>query len=310
MTRRLKILITLLAIVLLAIVVSSCVGSPDLYASAESHRLQAEMLANAITASAQAPIIHITETAAAMQVQAIQAQGTATSAALTQASAMTATAAWWTPTPNFGGTQTSAAISAQGTTIANAAIRDQLALQREISNNEWNRIAGPIGLTAAAALILVLVVTYLRRTRYQFARTDARGNVLPLIDIVEGSFTDVDRSPNHRGPVSNSILIRILTHIMEQKFGMPSLLPDVTAARQDMVTERDQMIDLSSRGLPVPTPEGKELKKLAGQQMIRQASEATLANRFKILGDPDGEPAIDSTIIEVLDQEWKEATTQ
>jgi hypothetical protein len=313
MTRRLSILMTLTATVLAAIVVSSCVssGSPDLYNSAQAYRAQAEMLESAMTATAQAPIVHITETAAAMQIQAIQAAATGTAAIQTQSGAMTATAVWWTPTPNFSGTQTSAAISAQQTAGANAAIRDYLELERQIQNNEWNRIAGPIGLTAGVGILLVLVVTYLRRTRYQPARVDARGNVLPIIDIVDGMATDLDRNPNHRGAVSAQILIRILSFLMEKKWGMDPLLPEITATRQDAVTERDQMIDLATRGLPGPSSETKELKRQAGQQMIQKTSEQNLANRFKVLGESDGQlGVIDGTIIQVLDQDWAEAKSQ
>jgi hypothetical protein len=97
--------------------------------------------------------------------------------------------------------------------------------------------------------------------------------------------------------------------MFEKKFGIPPQLPPVTAARQDAATERDQMIDLATRGVPGSSPETREMKKLAGQQMVKQLSGSNLASRFRIL---DGSAAnntdvIDGHVIEVLDQEWKDA---
>ena len=286
----------------------------DLFSSAQNNRQlaaeavrQAELAEAALTATAQAPIVNITATAAALVVQATQAQQTNVAAVQTQAGAMSATAVWWTPTPNFDATNTVAVMNAQNTAIANQVIRDNLQLQREIQNNEWNRLVGPIVLLFSAVLILLAAIHYMRRTRFQSMQTDARGNLLPVIDIVEAVATDVDRNPNYQGSVSRDLLVRILAHIVEKRLGV-RLLPEITAERQDATTERDQMIDLATRGLPGPSSDTREQKKLAGQQMMKQLSDTNLASRFKILdGTPDHPDVIDAPIIEVLDQEWKEA---
>ena len=286
----------------------------DLFSSAQNNRQlaaeavrQAELAEAALTATAQAPIVNITATAAALVVQATQAQQTNDAAVQTQVGAMTATAVWWTPTPNFSGTQTQRADDLEQAAIDNAIARDQLQLQREIQNNEWNRLLGPIVLLFAAVLILLGAIHYMRRTRFQPMQTDARGNVLPVIDIVEAVATDVDSNPNYQGSVSRDLLARILTHIVEKRLGV-RLLPEITAERQDAAKERDQMIDLATRGLPGSSSDTREQKKLAGQQMMKQLSDTNLASRFKVLdGTPDHPDVIDAPIIEVLDQEWKEA---
>ena len=286
----------------------------DLFSSAQNNRQlaaeavrQAELAEAALTATAQAPIVNITATAAALVVQATQAQQTNVAAAQTQAGAMTATAVWWTATPNFDATNTVAVMNAQNTAIANQVIRDNLQLQREIQNNEWNRLVGPIVVLFCAVLILLGAIHYMRRTRFQSMQTDARGNLLPVIDIVEAVATDVDRNPNYQGSVSNDWLVRILAHIVEKRLGV-RLLPEITAERQDATTERDQMIDLATRGLPGPASDTREQKKLAGQQMMKQLSDSNLRSRFKILdGSTHDLEAIDGDVTQVLDQEWKEA---
>lgn len=303
-------------VIVSALALASCVpsGSMDLYGSANSNQMTANaalLLAqyqrDAMTATAQAPIVHITETAAAVTVQAAQAQSTSVAAAQTQMGGLTATAVWWTATPNLDSTATVAALNAQSTEIANRAIRDQLQLEREIKNNEWNRLVGGLALIFGAGLILILVNHYLRRQRYQTAKVDARGNVLPLLDIVEGSFTDMDRSPNFQGPISQETLARILAWWFKRKIGMPQL-PEVTAKRQDEMTQRDQLIDLASRGLPESGPAKREMKKLAAQEMTKQLSASSLQSRYKILdGSSNNLDVIDGEVIQVLDQDWKEA---
>src|SRR5688500_5257091 len=116
---------------------TSCTTPPtgDLFTGAQSSRATADA-ANQLayfqeqflTASAQAPIIDITSTAAAFALEQSYAQATSTAAAQTQVAAMTVTAQSWTPTPNATTTAVELAHIAEATTTA-------LFLQRqEISN--------------------------------------------------------------------------------------------------------------------------------------------------------------------------------
>jgi hypothetical protein len=72
------------------------------------------------------------------------------------------------------------------------------------------------------------------------------------------------------------------------------------------------MIDLATRGLPATSAEQKDMKKLAGQQMMKQLTDSNLQSRFRIL-DGESNPEIseiDADIIQALDAEWKEAEKQ
>ena len=253
----------------------------DLYSNANSNRMTADaalqlahMQEQALTATSQAPIVHITETSAALTVQAAQAQATSAAAVQTQSGALTATAVWWTPTANATQTAAFAELNAQNTAIANNLERDRLQLERQQSNNAFwatmEQMAPLLGLVLLCGAIVWLLMQLSRRSRYQVMQTDARGNVVPVMDIVEGSFTDVDRSPNFRGSTKNDWFVKLLAYWVEKKLGAKLLLPEVTAERQDLVTHRDQMLDLATRGLPTSArgnDNGKKAK--AGELMSR-----------------------------------------
>lgn len=302
---------------LLVAVLASCVpaSSQDLYSSANSARTtanaalqQAQIQEMFLTATAEAPIIRITETAAALVVQEAQAQSTSAAGIQTQAAGWTVTAQWWTPTPNATATAGFAQLNLQQTQAANQSARDMLQLEREkYTNNFWAILPG-ISFAIVAGVLIMGVIWISRRERYKPMKVDARGNLLPMIDFVEGTITDPDRMPNYRGSMSNEVLVRMLTWWMEKKFGMPPLLPEITAKRQDEMNQRDQLLDLASRGLPEPGAAKKEAKKLAGQEMAKQLSISNLQGRYQVLdGSTNNLEVIDGQIIQVLDQEWKEA---
>lgn len=256
----------------------------DLYGSANSNRMTADaairlaqMQEQALTATAQAPIVRITETAAAVAVQATQAQATSQAGLQTQQAALSATAIWFTPTPNATQTAAFAALNAEGTLIANNLERDRLALERDQTNNAFKATMGQmvplLALVVMVGGILLLYTIISRRMRYQAAQVDARGNPLPILDLVDATFTDIDASPNYQGPVSTATLVQILAWLVKKKLGMP-MLPDVTPERQDPVKHRDQLLDLATRGLPAPAKNEESRKAKAGEMMARLGSSA------------------------------------
>jgi hypothetical protein len=284
------------------------VTTPNLFVESQNARATADAAEELaayqerfLTATAEAPIVHITETAAAQSVQStVTAQAmaiqqsywttTAQSVQETETAAMTQTAMAWTPTPNATSTSVFAVLNAEGTQMANQVQRDNLELERqEYANDFWANLPG---LTwAFLSLVLVLgLMLFTRRARYQPAKVDERGNILPMLDIVEGTITDPDRNPNYLSGTRREDL---------------KALPALTADRQDNVTHRDQAIDAVTRGLPGGT---RADKRQIAQQMAPKLSGPNMAGRFKIL--PEGtfnEDVIDGEIISVLDQDWKES---
>lgn len=273
----------------------------DLYGGANSSRmtanaalLQAQWAEQAMTATAQAGIVPMTQTAAALIVQATNAQSTSLAAQQTQAGALTATAIWWTPTPNIDATATFAQLNAQNTAIANAAERDRLVLERQQSNNAfWATMEqmAPLvvlALLCGAAIWLMMLIT--RRQRFQTAKVDDRGNVLPVLDIVDGTVTDIDRNANYKGSMKNDWLTHLIAYWFEQRTGTKLMLPEVTAQRQDAVTFRDQMLDLATRGLPAP-PKSEDARKAKVGEMMTQ-SQAPQRPQVQVIGPEQIQPIL------------------
>jgi hypothetical protein len=241
----------------------------DLYSSAQGNRMTADALMRqaawqeqALTATAEAPIVRITETAAALAVQATQAQSTSVAAAATQAGAMTQTAAWWTPTPNMTGTLDALAISAAQT-------QTTLNLQQAETSNDFRAMLPAYSFVVAVLVLAIVLMLIIRKQRFQPAKVDARGNVLPILDIVDGTVTDVDRNPNFKGSMKNDWLVKLVAYWFEKKTGAKLMLPEVTAKRQDDITFRDQMIDLATRGLPAPGKNEDARKAKVGEMMAQ-----------------------------------------
>lgn len=312
-----RILIALLFLIFLAIV--SCApavpydqmpGAGSNYRATANAAMEAAQWQEAAqTATANAPIIHVTETAAAFAMQQQLWTATAQSAQETQTAAAVGTA------NSISITATVAQMNAVNTAIANAAERDTLVLERQKSNNAFWAVMGQMAPLVALALtvggVLLLYTWMSRKQQYQTAEVDERGNVKPILNVRDGTYTDPDRNPNYRGNISDDVLKEFLLWMFQKKFGYRPSLPELTAARQDATTERDQMIDLASRGLPATTAEAKETKKLAGQQMMKQLTDSNLQSRFRVL---DGEASevgfVDAEIVQVLDSDWKEAEKQ
>jgi hypothetical protein len=192
-------------------------------------------------------------------------------------------------------------------------MRDTLILQRQASNNAFwatmGQVAPLVGLALLVGGVLLGYTWIARKQQFQTVEVDERGNVKPILNVRDGTYTDPDRNANYRGAVSDAMVKEFLLWMLQKRFGFQPSLPQITAARQDATTERDQMVDLATRGLPAPSAEQKEAKKLAGQQMAKQLTDSNLQSRFRIL---DGEASpeigvIDTEIIQVLDTEWREA---
>jgi hypothetical protein len=308
-----KIIIFLFSLFLLTACVTPPAGSPDLYANVQNSKAtadaalqQAYYQSQFLTATADAPIVHITETAAAMAMQQQLWTITAQSVEGTQIAAMKQTSMAWTPTPNATSTAAFALLNAQGTQMANNAIRDNLELERQQDINDFKGKLPVYSFVVVVLVLIIFVMLIVRRWSFQTAKVDERGNVLPVLNIVDGIYTDIDRSPNFQGQLKAGLIKRWA----ETKLNLPPLLPAVTAARQDATTERDQMIDLATRGLP---GEGKSegRKQLAGQAMMNQLSNSNLESRFQILdGQANHLEHIDGVIVQELDSSWKEAKTE
>jgi len=294
----------------------------DLYGGANSSRMtanaalqQAQWAEQAMTGTAQAGIVPMTQAAAAVTIEAAHAEATRTAGASTQAAAMTSTAIWWTPTPNINSTATIAKLNADNTAIANALERDRLQLEREQTMNDFNAKVSAYSWVIVVLVVALVLMWITRRMRFQPAKVDARGNVIPVLDIVEGTVTDIDRNPNFKGSMKNDWLIKLAAYWFEKRTGAKLLLPEVTAQRQDLVTYRDQLLDLATRGLPAPPKSEDARKAKVGEMMTQPQLTSPVVQPVTpefvkpILRDVVPQIAKDSIEAELIEQKNEEGVT-
>ena len=245
--------------------------APDLFvdavisrATADAMNQQAQLREAYLTGTAQAPIVAITETAAAqslgstatadaMQIQKQYWTVTAQSVQSTETAAMTATAMAWTPTPNATMTSVFAASYMEATKQANLALEDDQRLERVRMTNKAKAFAlymfGLVFLILGVALAYVLI----KRMAYMPTPVDERGKPQPMLDVVDAIWNDVDRATNG--------IVQLKSQYIKQ-------LPAITAERQDAVTMRAQLVDLQTRRARLPKGLPQEQGTGLGRQEI------------------------------------------
>lgn len=239
---------------LLALWVAGCVPMAtqqmDLYGTAVVAQHQAEVSGLLLTGTAQAPIVHITETRAAFEMNQAYAQATSTAAVLTQVASITQTAMSWTPTPVPTATAnaTSTVVAAQVIAIQTRTSLDTQ--KKEIANTFWAVIL-PMFLLSVLIVLGFVGISYSREHRYKVHQGENGDK--PLIgDIVSGEWIDVDANPNYSTGKNKSVAEQMFEQWLEKKYGFKPKLPQITAERQDVVKERDQIIDLKARAARLP----------------------------------------------------------
>jgi hypothetical protein len=226
-------------------------------ATAEAAQDAARFYGEQLTATAEAPIVHITETAAAFQVQQQAGQATQMVQATQTAGVATATAHQLAFSTTATAMQNEADLAlsrkyAEQTAVANQVERDNLELERQAITNTFRALLSYLALIFAAVIIIVVVSQAVRNLRFRPIPRDARGDAIPLLDTVDAVVIDIDRNPNYASSTYRKDL---------------PLLPPVTGERQDQVTLRDQLVDLATRGLPDGKKDDKPRKQLAAAQI-------------------------------------------
>lgn len=226
---------------LLSIILLAACGTPtvstatqqNLYLDAASSRQtadaalrQAELQESMLTATAQAPIMHITETAAGLSFQSTQASIDST-----------ATAVLWTPTaspvPTVTPSPTQNAVMTS-TFAALQAMQTQtvLKVQRDEMTNKGRAMFWYV-LTAVVLMVgLVYAYVHIRRLSFVVIPVNEQGRSQSMLNVIDATATDIERSANGTAGVNQKFLKQ---------------LPMITAERQDQVTARSQMVDMATR---------------------------------------------------------------
>lgn len=223
----------------------------DIYGTAVVAQQQVHVSGLMLTGTAQAPIVHITETSAAFAMEQARAAATDAAAIKTATAAIEQTKASWTPTPvptstpNATSTIVAAQVIAVQTKISNETKR------QEISNTFWAVIL-PMFLLSILLVLAFVGISYSRQTRRKVHKSDVPGDKPMIEDTVTGEIIDQDANPNYSTGKIKSLFEQMFEQWLEKEFGFRPQLPAVTAERQDAVKEKDQVIDLRSRTPRIP----------------------------------------------------------
>lgn len=223
--------------------------------TAQAAQEEAGFYSRQLTATAEAPILAITSTAAAFAMQQEFSRATQESQKATETAAMTSTAMSWTPTANATSTMVAMQVQAEGTMIANDVAMDNLKVERERTMNTLKAMSWYVVGLSLLMVMLMLAIGQIRKASVFVVPTDPRGNPQPL--LVDGIVLDIDRAPNGMMQATGKYLKQ---------------LPQLTAERQDMVTHHDQLIDLRTRSGALRRLEANLNKTLPASNVPQTAS--------------------------------------
>jgi hypothetical protein len=189
-----------------------------------------------LTATAEAPMIAMTQQMANLSISQTQTADYRTSVALS-----------FTPTPSVTPTITSTptitappTINVTGTLAVEKMNADIETIRLDVENARSTntiRAAAPwVLLTIVVVLMVIGFYVAMRRASMMSIPVDERGNIRPMFDVVEGVAVDADRMTNAAMTIRRKDVI--------------AYLPAITPDRQDAVTARDQAVDMQTRMPP------------------------------------------------------------
>lgn len=241
----------------------------DIYGTAIVAQQQVQVSGLMLTGTAQAPIVHITETSAAFEMEQVRAAATDAAAIRTATAAIEQTKASWTPTPVPTSTPNATSTIVAAQVIAIQTKINQETQRREITNTFWALIL-PIFLLCILLVVAFIGISYARQTRRKVHKSDVPGDKPLIEDTITGEIVDQDANPNYSTGKNKSLLEQMFEQWLEKEFGFRPQLPAVTAERQDAVKEKDQTIDLRSRMPRLP----KQLTDSQGMKFLPEPGQA------------------------------------
>jgi hypothetical protein len=195
----------------------------------------AEYFSSQLTATVETRNQIGTQQAMQSQAQATERAWNATSTANAviatgTASAVAQQAIWTQRAMDITATADSAAVQAFATQQYAQARSNELSIQRkEMMNSVAAVVPWGVGMGTLVIALLVLV----RWSRVRIIRRDPRGDAPLLLNVVDGIAYDFDRHPTSTGGLQREDI---------------KLLPKFSASDHTQTAERDQMLDLATRG--------------------------------------------------------------
>jgi len=202
--------------------------SMQLTATVETRNQVATQQEYSLQATQQAVSILATERAwnATTTADSINAAVIATATA----SAVAQQAIWTQRAMDITATADSASVQAYATQQYSKARSEELSIRRK---EMMNNVAAVVPWTVGVGTFVVMVIVLFRWSRVRIIQRDQRGDSPLLLNVVDGVAYDFDRHPTSTGGLQRQDI---------------KLLPKFSASDHTQTTERDQMLDLATRG--------------------------------------------------------------
>jgi hypothetical protein len=203
------------------------------------------------------------------------------------ASAVAQQAIWTQRAMDITATADSAAVQAFATEQYSRARSNELSIQRkEMMNSVAAVVPWGIGMGTLAIMLLVLV----RWSRVRIIQRDPRGDAPLLLNVVDGVAYDFDRHPTSTGGLQREDI---------------KLLPKFSASDHIQTAERDQMLDLATRGslranAPRRRPVPLEPLRNSVPQIASSVSTSTSAPQIQVIDVLQAKPLFHDVIPHIV----------
>jgi len=146
------------------------------------------------------------------------------------ASAVAQQAIWTQRAMDITATADSAAVQAFATEQYSRARSNELSIQRK---EMMNSVAAVVPWGVGVGTLVIALLVFVRWSRVRIIQRDQRGDAPLLLNVVDGVAYDFDRHPTSTGGLQREDI---------------KLLPKFSASDHTQTAERDQMLDLATRG--------------------------------------------------------------
>jgi hypothetical protein len=227
-----------------------------------------------------------TQQAMQIQAQATERAWNATSTAdaviaTGTASAVAQQAIWTQRAMDVTATANSASVQAFATEQYAHARSNELSIQRK---EMMNSVAAVVPWSVGVGAFVVLVIVSFRWSRVRVIQRDPHGDSPLLLNVVDGVAYDFDRHPTSTGGLQRQDI---------------KLLPKFSASDHTQTTERDQMLDLATRGFQ-NTARRRPAPQESVRNLLPHAPSSASALRIEVIDVAQAKPLFHDVIPHIV----------
>ena len=201
--------------------------------------------------------------------------------AIGTASAVAQQAIWTQHAMDITATADSASVQAFATQQYSKARSEELSIRRK---EMMNTVAAVVPWSISVGTFVVMTIVSFRWSRVRIIQRDPRGDSPLLLNVVDGVAYDFDRHPSSTGGLQREDI---------------KLLPKFSASDHTQTTERDQMLDLTTRGF-----QNSARRRPAPQDPVRnllpQAPSSVSAPQIEVIDIAQAKPLFHDVIPHIV----------